>query len=702
MSNSVARNPRLAHAAHLYPNTCDDLLSLSIFLLMICKPFPQPMSVSDPSSTYCTVGVIGHIDHGKTSLVGKLTGVDTDTHPEEKRRGITIDLGFASMTEGAYTFAFIDAPGHQKYIGNLLAGVSAVDIGLLVVACDQGIQEQTLEHVAVLGSLGAPTLIVALSRIDLCDAARQQEITEELEVFLSDYGFADFPIVPVSSVSGQGLERLKEELQAAGDRSQLSRGESPGWQDEAPFRMPIDRVLHVAGRGLVVAGTIWSGQVQCGDMLQLAGRSGELRVREIEIHGQSAAQSRRGMRTALNLAGSDAEAERGDELIAPAGYPVANRLLVHLQVYPETQPLRLPATVQLHSATTSIAARLIGAKQLAAGQDSVVIVEAERPMVATCGQNCLFRRPYPVGSFAGGKILAVMDDLPALARKSNKAWIALGHRLLDAPPAERLLAWVKFLGEWAIDRQWCLRQLALPVSQFDVVLKELTGSPEVLRMDDKIVSAEHIQLAGKLVTQALASQAEGSDDAWSVEDAVVKRVAHAASAAVVRKAIETLVAEQTIVSLNGLLAIASEKTRLTKKQRAQMSQLADMLQGVRTPPTMKELADRLSITLDSVKSLTRHLVQQRLLLDIGHDFLMSVAVFEELCEELRGRFSHTSELTVPEIKDIWGVTRKHVIPILEYCDRERFTIRRGDVRLAGPRLQTAEQSSIEDNVENLR
>ena len=151
--------------------------------------------------TYTTVGVTGHIDHGKTSLVGKLTGIETDTHPEEKRRGITIDLGFAALTEGDHVFAFIDAPGHQKYVGNLLAGVSAVDIGLLVVACDQGIQEQTLEHASVLQTLGVPRLLVALSRIDLCDLERRAEVTEELEVFLSDYGFDDIPLIPVSSMT---------------------------------------------------------------------------------------------------------------------------------------------------------------------------------------------------------------------------------------------------------------------------------------------------------------------------------------------------------------------------------------------------------------------------------------------------------------------------------------------------------------------
>ncbi|MCP4508479.1 MAG: GTP-binding protein, partial [Fuerstiella sp.] len=162
--------------------------------------------------SYSIVGVIGHIDHGKTSLVAALTGVDTDTHPEEKRRGITIDLGFASFTEGDHQFALIDAPGHQKYVGNLLAGVSGIDIGLLVVACDQGIQEQTLEHASILQMLGVRRLMVALSRIDLATSEAQAELREDLELFMDDFGFTDVPMVPVSPVKNLGIDELKTQL----------------------------------------------------------------------------------------------------------------------------------------------------------------------------------------------------------------------------------------------------------------------------------------------------------------------------------------------------------------------------------------------------------------------------------------------------------------------------------------------------------
>ncbi len=286
------------------------------------------------SMSYTIVGVIGHIDHGKTSLVAALTGIDTDTHPEEKRRGITIDLGFAAFNHGDHQFALIDAPGHQKYIGNLLAGVSGIDVGLLVVACDQGIQAQTLEHAAILQSLGVEKLIVAISRIDLSDDATLAELREELEVFLGDYGFAEIPIVPVSSVSGAGIDALKEQLCSFARDSDRVAG--------SHFRLPIDRVFSVEGRGCVVAGTTWSGQVAVGDTVQIAGTDKTARVREIECHGEVIQHSRLGQRTAMNLAGVSAnELTRGDELVTPGTHRTATRVLVDLQMFRETQPLRL-------------------------------------------------------------------------------------------------------------------------------------------------------------------------------------------------------------------------------------------------------------------------------------------------------------------------------------------------------------------------
>ena len=629
--------------------------------------------------SYTIVGVIGHIDHGKTSLVAALTGVDTDTHPEEKLRGITIDLGFASFTEGDHQFALIDAPGHQKYIGNLLAGVSGVDVGLLVVACDQGIQAQTLEHAAILQSLGVRKLIVAISRIDVSDQQTLEELNEELEVFLADYGFTEIPMVPLSSVTREGIDDLKEVL----CRFARTTGRVAG----SSFRMPIDRVFNVEGRGCVVAGAVWSGQVNVGDTIQVAGTNKTARVREIESHGAVVDTSQLGHRTAMNLVGvSASELTRGDELVSPKSHPVSSYLLVDAQMFRETQPLRCPATVQIHTATTSCGARISGTRKFEAGQQAVVVLETQQPIVATYRQQCLFRKPYPVGSFCGGNILAA---LPAPGRR-KRSLISFGQALLEGEPADRLVAWVDHFGQWQCDPDWMELQLGVGRDQCDSLIDEVESQQRVIRLPGAprvLYSADSLQNARHYVVKMLTQQADETDDAWSVEDSVMQRASSTGSPELIQLAINQLVSEKQLVRLGRMVAVASDKTRLSKKQRALIEQISKIYQGSRTPPTLKELAQQTGTTMDSVGSLVRFLAQQNVLVDLGSGFLISSDVFRGLCGELNELFEQSSEQLVAGIRDHWQLTRKYVIPLLEHCDSLGVTTRAGDHRTAGPNLK---------------
>ena len=629
--------------------------------------------------SYTIVGVIGHIDHGKTSLVAALSGIDTDTHPEEKRRGITIDLGFASFQHNDQQFALIDAPGHQKYIGNLLAGVSGIDVGLLVVACDQGIQAQTLEHAAIIQSLGVKKLIVAISRIDMADENRLIELSEELEVFLADYGFFEIPIIPLSSVTGEGLDALKSKLCEYVRQSERSASEF--------FRLPIDRVFQVEGRGCVVAGTTWSGQVSIGDSVEVAGTKHVARVREIETHGTPTEQSELGQRTALNLVGVSArEVSRGDELVLPGSHPTTNRILVDLQMFPETQPLKCPAIVQLHSATSACAAKVSGVKRLSAGEQAVVVVETEQPVVVTLGQQILLRRPYPVGSFAGGRVLASIPELP----RTRQRIVDFANKLTNESALERLVAWVDYFGEIAIDKQWFQMQLGIGEDSYEQLINEGLAEERFLKpksSPDRIVSPKVLEIARDYVVKMLTQQASDTDDAWSTEDSVVRRAKSTGSDALIQTAINELVSEKQLVRLGRMVAVASDKTRLSKKQRGQLQQIAELYQSNRTPPTLKELAKHLGTAIDAANSLVRFATQQKLLIDLGGGFLVGDQVFRELCVELQGLFESSAELSAAEIKDGWQLTRKHAIPLLEYCDAVGVTQRNENQRSIGPNLQ---------------
>lgn len=629
--------------------------------------------------SYTTVGVVGHIDHGKTSLVAALTGVDTDTHPEEKQRGITIDLGFASFAEGDHQFALIDAPGHQRYIGNLLAGVSGIDIGLLVVACDQGIQAQTLEHASILQILGVTRLVVVLSRADLADKMTQGELREELDVFLDDFGFTNVPMIATSLVTNLGIDDLKQELCEFARNVEARRVGKY-------FRMPVDRSFTLPGRGCVIAGTVWSGTVNVGDNLLLKGPERTVRVREVEVHGRSGTASTPGFRTALNITGvSASEVKRGDELIHSV-YPCSKHLLVELRTLPGTTEIKCPATLQLHIGATACSARVTGARRLKPSQSVVVVVETRTPVVASFGQKCLFRLPYPAGTVGGATVLATIGDELTRTRKL----VELGENLALCGMDERIVAWTEFLGEVDATEEWCELQVGVPVAKREAVIEAAIAGGKVERLsgDTYLVSLQSVENIQRFVLKLLAKQTKESTDAWVVEESVIQQAKGFGTTEVIRRSLRSLVDDGRVVRLGMRIAIASDDNTLSKKQIARMEKIVALFENNRSPPSTKAIAEKLHLPEDAVTSLSRFGVQAGILLDCGSGLLLSLQMFRTLCQELQELFNTNPQQTVAEIRDHWQVTRKHAIPFLELCDAKDMTQRNGDVRIAGAELET--------------
>ena len=638
---------------------------------------------------YCIVGVVGHIDHGKTSLVKTLTGTDTDTHPEEKRRGITIDLGFAYFRDGDDVFAMIDAPGHQKYIGNLLSGVSQVDIGLMVVAADQGIQAQTLEHTSILSALGVKKLLVVISRTDLCTSNQVNELAEELQLFLADEGFDDFPILPVSVVTGQGIEALKSAMRSAAwdEVADADLG-----AESLPFRMPIDRVFSVPGRGCVVAGTIWSGSVSDGETVHLAdGRP--VRVREIETHSQQMTSSIAGRRTAMNLVGVSAhDVSRGDELISKDRLRLVTQLIVDLSVNQNSGEIKCPTTCHIHTAAVACEARIVGVRKLTAGQRQTVIVETSQGVVATFGQRCLFRRPYPVGSFASGKVLAAIVDGESDRQKRKE----FAQSLTNADEPERLLGWVDHYGELSPNAPWLPSQIGVSKDQLISLATELIAANRCAKSKSgKLVSFELINGTKKHIVNRLTRQATESDNAWIKTESLIETVTRAEDTAVATMAIDSLLSEKEIVTTTGMIALATDATQLSKRQLSRLNQIIQSLATNRAPSTKKHLASELEFPAEQLKSLSRFACEQGVLVDIGGEFLYHADVLAQLVQELHELLVDKTEVTAADVRDHWQLSRKHVIPLLEHCDRYKITLRNGAIRTAGPAISSADQGSVE-------
>ncbi len=649
--------------------------------------------------SYTIVGVTGHIDHGKTSLVETLTGKNTDTHPEEKRRGITIDLGFATFSDGDDIFALIDAPGHQRYVGNLLSGVSRVDIGLLLVAADQGIQAQTIEHASILHALGVRTLIVAISRCDLTSDEAQAELREEVEFFLTDTGFSSFPIVALSSKTGQGIKQLRDVLKQHANKPASSDLESIS-NDVQVMRLPVDRAFRVDGRGWVAAGTLWTGQVAVGDTLELVRTGRELRVREIEQHGEIREVALPARRTAVNLAGELDQLQRGDELVTPGSMKPSNFLAVEVHMFADAADLKLPIEVQLHTATTACTAQVLASRdrskrELVAGRRQVVLMKTSEPVLASCGQPVLLRRPYPVGSFAGGRVVAdmrILEDFrfprPVIPRKgqllgrTDRSDEAFACDLATCPTIERMHYWLEQLGE--IDcspSSSALRALASfyqqPIEQLSLQLRG--DAPE----NTSCVASGFEDRAAAWQLRHLETARRLNDSLWQPRAAVLKACDGFCGRQVAENALKRLISSGEAVAVSGLVAVASNETKLSKKQTKNLAQMIETLEASHAPPTIKELAAQLETSIDQVEALARFAVHQQTLVDLGGGILYAKTQFDTLVRKLI-EFVGDGTATVSEIREALNLTRKHAVPLLEYCDKISITLRNGNDRRSGP------------------
>ena len=361
------------------------------------------------------VATAGHIDHGKTLLVKTLTGTDTDRLPEEKARGISIDLGFAylPLAEGGL-IGFVDVPGHERFIRNMLAGVSGIDFALLIVAADDGVMPQTIEHLQILDLLRIGRGAAVITKADRVDAARIEEVRNQVQALLAPTLLADAPILPVSAVSGIGMNELKtlllREAAAKGQRSAAGQH----------LRYAIDRAFSIAGSGTVVTGTVFNGIVRSGDKLVISPAGREVRVRSIQIHGKAAAEARAGERCALNLTGADVvSVRRGDWVMAEAIHRPTRRIDVRLNVLPgEGKPLKHWTPVHLHLATADVTARvsLKRGEALNPGQGGIGQLVLDEPIAALHGDRFILRDQSSTRTLGGGVII---DPLPPASRRSK-------------------------------------------------------------------------------------------------------------------------------------------------------------------------------------------------------------------------------------------------------------------------------------------
>ena len=630
------------------------------------------------------VGTAGHIDHGKSSLVLALTGTDPDRLKEEKARGITIDLGFAHMAHAGMNFAFVDVPGHERFVRNMLAGAGGIDIVLLVIAADESVMPQTREHFAICRLLDVAAGAIVLTKADAADAETCELAALEARELVAGSFLHDAPLVRVSSRTGEGLEELKHVLAQVGARV-TPRVAGTG------ARLPVDRVFSVKGFGTVATGTLVAGRIVEGQTLAVLPDGRLTAARAVQVHGQAQPLAVAGERVAVNLGGLEvADLARGATLCEPGTLEAGTRCDVLVELLPAARGLRHGARVRFHQGTSEIMGRVALASarsehqpigELRPGTAGYARLRLERPAVLTRGDRFILRAYSPAITIGGG---IVLDPQPPRGAMRTAAGLSRFHALdpAAAPEAaamvfveERALAGLP-LGA-LVSRAGVARDAA------DALASRLAEGGRVRLVGDLVVSRTQMDEAALRLLDALRAHhaAEPLSEGLHREEARM-RVAPRASAPVFDAIVAGLAAARQ-VSARDRLAIAGQSVSLTEQEERIREALVRAYQvaGL-TPPDAAAARTAAGADAATVDRITALLLRQRVLTRVDTLIFHSERL-ERLKAEVRAlkSTSGTATLDVASFKQRYGVSRKFAIPLLEYLDRERITRRVGESRV---------------------
>ena len=629
------------------------------------------------------IGTAGHIDHGKTTLVKALTGIDADRLEEEKRRGITIDLGFANLelksdSGEKLRLGFVDVPGHERFVRNMLAGVGGVDIVLFVIAADEGVKPQTREHFEICRLLNIPRGIVALTKSDAVDQDTLEVVRLEIEEFLrgSFLDPARTPIVPVSTVRGDGIEQLKRELTRVS--SEVSA------KDAATLtRLPIDRAFVMKGFGTVVTGTLIGGTIRRDEELELHPARKRVRTRGIQVHGAMAEQARAGERTAINLAGvATEELTRGMTLTRPGTLDATRSIDVRLQLLKDAKPLKHLARVHLHcfASETIAQVRLLQAKELQPGKSELAQLRSVDPLVVTPGDRFIVRQFSPVITIGGG---VVLDSFPF--RRSAKEVTDVAtflNKIENADPAEALALRIERRGTDGFTRGDAIKELGrAPVS--------IEEDVRTLRETGRILSAGELLVAKSAALNAAEELLASLEEFHKANPLVggITKEALRERLALCEQLFTFLITQLTA---GKKIEVQGEQIRLTgrgvtmsgEEERARKAiEQAFSSAGLKVP-LLKDVLASLAIDRARSQKIMTLLLREGVLVKLADELVFHRTALERLRHMVAAEKSKTPtpKIDVGRFKDLAGVTRKHAIPLLEYLDRERITRRVGDVR----------------------
>lgn len=631
------------------------------------------------------VGTAGHIDHGKTALVRALTGIDADRLQEEKRRGITIDIGFAHLelptTNGdALRLGFVDVPGHERFVRNMLAGIGGIDMVLLVIGADEGIKPQTVEHFDICRLLAIPRGITVLTKADLVDEETLNVVRMEVQEFLRGSFLDGAPIVPVSSKTGAGLEELKRQIASVA-------AEVPTKSAEAIFRLPIDRVFTMKGFGTVVTGTLISGFVTKDDEVEIAPTGKRVRVRGVQVHGQAAEKAVAGERTALNLTGvSTEDLARGMMLTQPGLLRPTSTVDVSIALLKEAKPLKSRARVHLHAYTFETVAEVVlyEGKQLQPGETGFAQLRLAEPTLMVPGDRFILRQFSPVVTIGGGAVLDAAPLARSRVRKEPEAVIERLRAFQKGQPEEVLYARIARMGSEGLSLRDALAETGWHPSVVAATASALLKAPaerKVIRAGELLVAQSAFESAMQSVTAALAAFHDANPLVAGISKKELQErtgLGEGVFAAVVNE-----VVRQKKVEVAGETVRLAGRGVVMKDEEAEAKQTIESAfakAGLKVP-ALKEVIAALPLDKARAQKIVTLLMRDRVLVKLADDLVFHRDALADLRRRLADFKTKSAKIDVTKFKDLTGVSRKYAIPLLEYLDRERVTRRVGDERV---------------------
>jgi selenocysteine-specific elongation factor len=630
---------------------------------------------------HIVLGTAGHVDHGKTALIKALTGTDTDRLKEEKERGITIELGFASLTlPDGQTLGVIDVPGHERFIKNMVSGAAGIDLVVMVIAADEGVMPQTKEHLQICSLLGLKRGLVALTKMDLVDGDWRDLVMEDIRSFLKGSFLESSPIIPVSAITGAGLQELLNALQQVASEVKEK-------SDAGLFRLPIDRVFSMKGFGTVVTGTLVSGHIQTGEDVTVLPQKISARIRGMQVHNQNVSLAESGQRTAINLQGTEKAAiARGDVLTRPGTLEATRRLDIYFEYLPTNEKkLKHRALIRFHAGTSEVMARInfLDRDDIAPGDKAFAQLFLAVPAVVIAGDCFVIRSYSPVTTIGGG---SVVDPLSRKHKRYSSQVLHELEHLQHGEDLERIATMIERTSYAGIDLHELVIRTGFPQAFVKKRLETLFSQKQAILLDreeTRVISLKAYQDSQEKLMSAIRTFHEK----FPLQEGMSKEELRTKVGSFISPRLFNAVMRH--MEQDGRIVIDRESLRLPDHRIHLQGELEEMRQSISdlygnaglAPPSLKEVMEKFTAQRTRTGSVLNVMLKEGSLVKVTEDLYFDRRALAKLREDYKNLLLKEGKATPISFKTLTGLSRKYIIPLLEYFDMTKLTVRSGEHRI---------------------